>query len=52
MDFDDSIEIDANLLNEMRSMADLKNIDIHDYVTLLIEEEILKEITVSYVTDT
>ena len=45
MDFEDSIEIDANLLNEIRSLAALKNIDIDDYLTLLLEEEILKEIT-------
>ena len=51
MDFDDSIEIDASLLNEIRSLATLKNIDIDDYVTLLLEEEILKEITVSFVSD-
>ena len=51
MDFDGSIEIDANLLNEIRSLAALKNIDIDDYVTHLIEEEILKEITASLISD-
>jgi len=51
MDSDDSIEIDASLLNEIRSLATLKKIDIDDYVTLLLEEEILKEITVSFVSD-
>ena len=51
MDFDDSIEIDASLLNGIRSLATLKKIDIDDYVTLLLEEEILKEITVSFVSD-
>ena len=44
MDFNGSIEIDANLLDEIRSFAALKNIDIDDYVTFLIEEEIMKEI--------
>ena len=51
MDFDDSIEIDANLLNEIRSLAALTNVSIDDYITLLLEEEILKEITVSLVSD-
>ena len=51
MDFDDSIEIDANLLNEIRSLAALRNIDIDDYITLLLEEEILKEITINLVSD-
>ena len=51
MDFDDSIEIDASLLNEIRSLATLKKIDIDDYLTFLLEEEILREITVSLVSD-
>ena len=51
MDFVDSIEIDAKLLDEFRSLAALCNIDIDDYITLLLEEEILKEITVSLVSD-
>ena len=51
MDFDDLIEIDASILNEIRSLATLKKIDIDDYVTLLLEEEILKEITISLVSD-
>ncbi len=51
MSNDDSIELDVNLLHEIRSLAALKNIDIDDYVTHLIEEEILKEITVSLVSD-
>ncbi len=51
MDFNDSIDIDANLLDEIRSLAALKNIEIDDYVTLLLEEDILKEITVSLVSD-
>ncbi len=51
MDFEDSIEIDASLLDEIRSLATLKKIDMDDYLTLLLEEEILKEITVSLVSD-
>ena len=51
MDFEDSIEIDASLLDEIRSLAALKNIEIDDYITLLLEEEVLKEITVSLVSD-
>ena len=51
MEIDGSIEIDASFLSEIRSLATLKNVDIVDYVTLLIEEEILKEITVSLVSD-
>ena len=51
MEYYDSVEIDANLLNEIRSLAALKNIHIDDYVTHLIEEEILKEITASLVSD-
>ena len=51
MDFDDSIEIDSRLLDEIRSLAALDNIVIDDYITLLLEEEILKEITLSLVSD-
>ena len=51
MDLDCSIEIDASLLNEIRSLAALKKIDIDHYVTFLLEEDILKEITVSLVSD-
>ena len=51
MDFYDSIEIDASLLDEIRSLAALRNIDIDDYITLLLEEEILKEITISLVSE-
>ena len=51
MNFEDFIDIDANLLNEVQSLAALKNIEIDDYVTLLLEEEILKEITVSLFSD-
>ena len=51
MVFDDSIKIDASLLDQMRSLAALENIHIDDYMTLLLEEEILKEITLSLVSD-
>ena len=51
MDFDDSFEIDSSLLDEIRSLAALDNIDIDDYITLLLEEEILKDITLSLVSD-
>ena len=48
---DESIEIDAKLLDEFRSLATLNNIDIDDYLTFLLEEEILKDITVSIVSE-
>ena len=51
MGFDDAIDIDPILLDEMRSLAALKNIKLDDYVTLLLEEEILKEVTISLVSD-
>ena len=51
MDFDDSIEMDSRLLDETRALAALNNIVIDDYITLLLEEEILKEITLSLVSD-
>ncbi len=51
MDFDGSIEIDSRLLDEIRTLAVLNNIEIDDYITLLLEEEILKEITISLVSD-
>ena len=51
MAFDDEIKIDPKLLDEMRSLALLNNIEIDDYITLLLEEEILKEITISLVSD-
>ena len=49
MGFDGTIDIDSRLLDQMRSLADLNNIEMDDYITLLLEEEILKEITVSFV---
>ena len=48
---DESIEIDAKFLDEIRSLATLNNMDLDDYVTLLLEEEILKEITFCIVSD-
>ena len=51
MDFDGSLEIDSRLLDEIRALAALDNIVIDDYITLLLEEEILKEITLSLVSD-
>ena len=51
MGFDDTIEIDSKLLDDIRSLAVLNNIEIDDYITLLLEEEILKEITISLVSD-
>ena len=51
MVFNESIEIDSKLLEEIRLHASLKNSDIDDYITLLLEEEILKEITISLVSD-
>ncbi len=51
MVIDDSIEIDPSLLDEIQSFATSKKIDIDDYLTLLLEEEILKEITVNLVSD-
>mgnify|MGYP004179677943 CR=1 FL=1 len=51
MGSDDAIEVDPMLLDEMRSLAALKNIKFDDYITLLLEEEILKEITAKLVSD-
>ena len=51
MGFDDEIEIDPKLLDEMRALAVLNNIEIDDYITILLEEEILKEITVNLISD-
>ncbi len=51
MDIDDSIEIDSRLLEEIRSLAASNNLNIDDYLTHLLEEEILKEITISLVSD-
>ena len=51
MDDVDSIVLDTSLLNDLESMAVCENIDIDDYITLLLEEEILKEITISFVSD-
>ena len=51
MDFDGSIELDSKWLDEIRSLAALHNIEIDDYVSLLLEEEILKEITISLASD-
>ena len=51
MCLDDTIELDSNLMDEIRSLAVLNNIEIDDYITLLLEEEILKEITKSLVSD-
>ena len=51
MDFDGSLEIDSRLLDEIRTLAALDSIVIDDYISLLLEEEILKEITKSLVSD-
>ena len=51
MEFPSSIELDAGLLNEIRSLAALQKIDFDDYVTLLLEEEVLNEITLCLVSD-
>jgi len=51
MKCDDMVEIDCRLLNEVRSLAALNNVDLDDYITLLLEEEILKEISISLVSD-
>ena len=51
MGFEDTIEIDSKLLDGIRMLAVLNNIEIDDYITLLLEEEILKEITLSLVSD-
>ena len=51
MDFDGSIDLNSELLDEIRSLAARNNIEIDDYITLLLEEEILKEITLSLVSD-
>ena len=51
MDLEATIELDSRLFDEIRSLAALNNIDIEDYITLLLEEEILKEITISLVSD-
>ncbi len=51
MGFEGTIEIDSELLDEFRSLAVLNNIEIDDYLTYLLEEEILKEITISLVSD-
>ena len=51
MDIDGSIEIDSRLLDEIRSLAASNDLNIDDYLTRLLEEEILKEITISLVSD-
>ena len=51
MDLVDSIDLDSELFDEIRSLASLNNIEIDDYITLLLEEEILKEITLSLISD-
>tara|TARA_B100000579_G_C22401952_1_gene652261 strand:+ start:250 stop:417 length:168 start_codon:yes stop_codon:yes gene_type:complete len=51
MDNFDSVELSRELVDDLKVLADVKNIDIDDYITLLLEEEILKEITVSLVSD-
>ena len=51
MCFEDTIEIDSKLLDEIRSLAASSNLNIDDYLTHLLEEEILKEITLSLVSD-
>ena len=51
MDSCDSVVLDALLLDELKSIAAYRNIHIDDYITLLLEEEILKEVTISLVSD-
>ena len=49
--FYDSVELDKFLIDELRSIADCKHVQFDDYITFLLEEEILKEITISLVSD-
>ena len=45
------IEIDSVLLGEISSLAAFNNIDLDEYITFLLEEEILKDITFSLFSD-
>ena len=51
MEIVDSIDIDCTLCDEIQSLADLNNMEIEDYITFLLEEEILRAMTVSLVSD-
>ncbi len=51
MENDDSIDMDSWLPDKILSLAALNNVDIDDYITFLLEEEILKDITLSLVSD-
>ena len=46
MDYDSYIYLDSDLLEELRALAALRDIHIDDYITSLLEEEVLKEITI------
>ena len=46
-----SVQLDALLIKDIQLMADHNDIPIDDYITFLLEEEILKEITLSLVSD-
>ena len=47
----DTVELDSVLMDNLFSLAASNNINIDEYITLLLEEEILKDITKSYVSE-
>ena len=51
MTFDETIVVESKLLDEIRTLAFINNFEIDDYISFLLEEEILKEITLSLVSD-
>ena len=51
MDFVESFDFDSKLFEEIQYLAELMHIDFDDYITLLLEEEILNEISKSLVSD-
>ena len=46
-----SVDLDKVLMDDLQTIADHKHIHIDEYITSLLEEEILKEITTSLVSD-
>ena len=46
MDTFDTVELSKELIDDLRVLADNKNMDIDDYVMNILEEDVLRKITI------
>jgi len=51
LDSIDSIELCSEIIDELQSLANLKKVDIDDYVMNVLEEDVLRKICFKLVSD-